>query len=70
MGRVFRRSLDSPMAYPGGAVQTGPAVPARKPDIIDCHGSRTFPSPSCFFPKRTSKLEQPLTRTQGYLPPG
>lgn len=37
-----------------GPVQIGPAAPARNPEIMDCHGWRTFPSPSCFFQRRTS----------------
>lgn len=37
-----------------GPVQIGPAVPARNPETMDCHGSRTFPSPSCFFHRTTS----------------
>jgi len=51
-----------------GPVQTGPAVPARNPDIIDCHGWRTLPSPSCFFHKSTSKAFLAVNMAAWFVP--
>ena len=51
-----------------GPVHTGPAVPARNPDIIDCHGWRTFPSPSCFFHKIPSKAFFAVNMAAWFVP--
>lgn len=51
-----------------GPVQTGPAVPARNPDTMDCHGWRTFPSPSCFCHRNTSKAFLALNIAAWFVP--
>mmetsp|Transcript_48001 Transcript_48001/g.91748 ORF Transcript_48001/g.91748 Transcript_48001/m.91748 type:complete len:281 (+) Transcript_48001:151-993(+) len=43
-------------ATSNGPVATGPAVAAKNPLIMDCHGARVWPSPSDLFHIHLSKL--------------